>query len=84
MTKGSYSATETDSVIVAADAYRGKIEIQCTNGVMWLGYGVPAVVGEGTFLTEGGIATISDHRAILAIHGICGTGGTSIGGYQTS
>jgi hypothetical protein len=85
MGKDSWAATEVDSVIVPADMYRGEVAIQCgANGPVWLGFGEPAVAGKGLFLTEGGSIMIDDHRAILAVHGVCGEGSTASGGYQTA
>jgi hypothetical protein len=85
MAKGSWAATDASSIIVAADGYRGEITVQCTaNGPVWLGFGEAAVAGQGLCLTEGGSITIDDHRAIKAVHAVCGTGATAAGGYQTA
>lgn len=85
MTKGAWNATDVDSVLVAADEYRGDVTLQCAgNGPVYLGFGEPAIAGQGLFLTEGGSLTISDHRAMKAVHGVCGAGATATGGYQTA
>ncbi len=85
MTKGSWAATDADSVIVAADTYRGEIAIQHLSGdAMYIAFGEAAVVGEGILISStAAFIRISDHRARLAIHAICDTGESASGGYQT-
>lgn len=85
MSKGSWTASEADSAIVAADTYRASVTVQVlSGGPIYLGFGEAAVAGEGLYVTEGGSITIDDHRARLAIHAICGAGSTAAGGYQTA
>lgn len=74
-----------DSVAVPADAYRGEVRIQVlAGGPVWLGFGVPAVAGKGLYVAQGGSYMVDDHRAVLAIHMICGAGSTATGGYQSA
>lgn len=86
MTKGAFAATEVDSVILKADEYRGEVSLQLqSGGPAFIGFGEPAVAEQGVALTEGAnFMSISDHRARLAIHMICGAGSTAAGGYQTA
>jgi len=86
MAKGSWAATAADSVLVAADTYRGSIELQHTAGSpVFIGFGEAGVVGQGIkFAVTSPYYLINDHRARMAIHGICDTGLTASGGYQTA
>ena len=86
MSKGTWAATAADSIAVPADTYRGEIDLQlASGGPVWLGFGEPAVVNEGLFLSSGGsFMPISDHRARLAVHMICAEGSEAAGGYQTA
>jgi hypothetical protein len=85
MSKGAWNATEVDSVLVAADEFRGEVALQnnSTENV-WLGFGEAGVVNQGLILAPNGYFVVNDHRAALAIHGICDTGKTASGGYQTA
>lgn len=83
--KGSWAATEADSVIVAADEYVGEVRIQVlSGGPIYLGFGEAAVAGQGLYVAQGGSYMVDDHRANLAIHAICGAGQVAAGGYQTA
>jgi len=83
--KGNWSATATDSIIVAADEYVGEVRIQVlSGGPIYLGFGEAAVAGKGLFVVQGGSYMVDDYRANLAIHAICGVGVTATGGYQTA
>ena len=86
MAKGAWSATATDSVLVAADDNRAVVVLQHTAGDdVWLGFGEAAVVGQGIKMGAAGTyLQITDHRAMLAIHGKCDTAKTASGGYQTA
>ena len=83
--KGAFSATETDSVVIAADGYRASISIQLTGaGPVYLGFNEPAVVGDGICLHDGApFVEISDARARGTVHMKCAPGVTAVGGYQT-
>jgi hypothetical protein len=86
MSKGAFSATAADSIVIAADEYRGEINLQHASGdPVYLGFGEAAVVGQGLFLSSAAaFLQISDHRARMAIHMKCDTGKTATGGYQTA
>ena len=84
--KGSWSATATNAVVLAADPNRAEVILQHTSGSpVYLGFGEIAVVGQGIRLSEtGAYLQISDARARLAIYMICGAATTAAGGYQTA
>jgi hypothetical protein len=86
MSKGTFSATAADSIVIAADEYRGEINLQHASGnAVYLGFGEAAVVGQGIFLSSAAaFLQINDHRARMAIHMKCDTGHTATGGYQTA
>lgn len=86
MAKGSWSATDTSSELVAADVNRRSITLQLLAGdSMSIGIGEAAVFGEGgTMLVVGDFISLVRLQAGEAIYGICDTGKTADGGYQTT
>jgi len=84
MAKGTIAGSATADVLVAADEHRGEITLQHTSGSpVFLSFGddVP-VVDEGLILSATfPVITVSDHRANLAINGICDTALTAAGTY---
>jgi hypothetical protein len=83
MGNGAWNATEVDSVIVPADSHVGEVRVQVlSGGPIYLAYGVPAVVGEGLYLVEGGSHAVNDYRANLDVHAICGAGASASGGFS--
>ena len=86
MTKGTWTATAVDSVILAADASRIEVDLQYASGdYAYLGFGEAAVYGQGIRMSPtSGFLKVSDSRAKMAIHMICNTGCTASGGYQTA
>jgi hypothetical protein len=86
MAKGSISATAVASELVPADEYRGEVIIQHTDGdavYLEFGDGTP-VVGEGLVLSSTfPVIMVDDHRAPLAVKGICDTDESATGTYTT-
>ena len=86
--KGHWSIDSTGSqLLVAANYNRAKLVIQArilSYGIMALGFGVPAVAGQGMqIVAAGGTVAVAGELARLAVYGICGTGAaTATGGYQ--
>mgnify|MGYP000944264479 FL=1 len=85
MSKGSWAATEADSVIVAADENVDEVRIQVlSGGPIYLAFGEAAVAGKGLYVAAGGSYMVDDHRARMALHAICGAGQVAAGGYQSA
>lgn len=86
MAKGAWSATASTSELAAISTYRGSVIVQLQAGdPTWLAFGEDAVVGEGLLLKDvGDYVEVKEPLARLAINGICDTGNSSDGGYQTS
>ena len=84
-TTGAIAATATDSVIVAADEYRGYVMLYHTaNNPMFIGIGTAGVVRQGNILSSTfSSIKITGPEATKAIHGICDTGQTTTGTYAT-
>lgn len=86
--KGAWSTDSTGSqLLVPANVYRAKMVIQARTlsaGNMSLGFGVPAVAGQGMqIVAAGGTVAVAGELARLAVYGICSTGAaTASGGYQ--
>ncbi|MEI6413886.1 MAG: hypothetical protein WCP34_06435 [Pseudomonadota bacterium] len=85
MTKGSFSATGVDSIVLAKDVYRAGVTFQLiSGGPVWIAFDEAAVDGEGIAISEAAnLAEITDERARCAIHMKCAAGSTATGGYQT-
>lgn len=85
MSKGDWSATEVDSIIVAADENVDEVRIQVlSGGPLYIAFGEAAVAGKGLYVAQGGSYMVDDHRARMDIHGICGAGQVAAGGYQSA
>jgi len=85
MTKGSFSVTDSDSIVLAKDLYRAGVTFQLiSGGPAWIAFDEAAVVGEGIAISEAAnLAEITDERARCVIHMKCASGSTATGGYQT-
>lgn len=86
MAKGSWTATNTSSELVAADVNRRSLVLQLISGsAVSIGIGEAAVFGQG-----GGMLKVGDFVSLIrlqageAICGICDSGETAAGGYQTT
>jgi len=81
MISGTWAATDTSAVIVAASRYRDKLTIQLQNTTpVSLGFGVDAVDGESLeLLTTGDSITVRGHLARQAVYAI---GNGAAGAYQ--
>lgn len=86
MAKGVIAATATASELVASDDHRGEVVLQHTSGdpvFLEFGDGTP-VVDQGLILsTDFPLQVVDDHRAKLAINGICDAGNSAAGTYCT-
>lgn len=83
--KGSWTASDVDSVIVAADENVDEIRIQVlSGGPIYIDFGVAAVAGKGLYVAQGGSYSVDDYRAHLAVHAVCGAGQVAAGGYQSA
>lgn len=85
MAASNWSATAASSVIVAADDNRLYLTIQLLAGdPMSIGVGETATYGKGVTLVEvGDCVKIRGGAAKLAISGVCDTGNSATGGYQS-
>lgn len=85
MAKGAISASTTAAELVAADGHRGEVILQHLSGnpvFLEFGDAVP-VANQGLVLSSDfPIIRIADHRARLAINGICAAS-TATGTYCT-
>lgn len=86
MAKGTWSATATTSTLVAADANRRTLVVQLVSGdPVSIGIGEAAVFGEGAgMIAEGDYISLGPNQAQQAINGICDSGNSASGGYQTT
>lgn len=86
MAKGSWSATDESSELVAANMYRGSVIIQLQSGnPTAIAFGELAVFGEGLLLKDvGDFVEVKEPLARLAVNGICNGAGSSNGGWQES
>lgn len=86
MSKGSWTADATVNTLVAADVNRGSVDLQHHSGHdVFIAFGEDPVVDEGLKLTSTfPMFSIRDHRARLAIRGICATAESATGGYATA
>lgn len=82
--KGAWAATDADQEVLAADASRSRIVLQHQGGEpVWLGFGESAVAGSGILLSEmSPFLQVSDARAQLSVHMVCGPGTVANGGYD--
>jgi hypothetical protein len=88
MAKGAWTSTQASSQVIAADVTRTSLTVQMVTAASSptsLAFGAAAVFGEGVQLVNiGDSVTVRGHLAQLAVYGICDTGLTSGGGYQTT
>lgn len=86
MAKGSWAATAATAELVAASMYRGSVIVQLQSGdPVSLAFGEAAVFGEGILLKDvGDYVEVKEPLARLAVNGICDSGNSADGGYQTS
>ena len=88
MSKGSFSATAADSIIIAKAlmANAGQVEIHYhSSDTGFLGFGAAGVEGEGIKISSGGPyykIDSGDPRLLMDVHMICPAGETVTGGYQ--
>lgn len=83
---GTWSATATASVAIAADEHRASYTIQHYAGdAVYLGFGSPPTKNQGLRLSELlPVLEVDDHRARLSLYVVCDTGETANGGYETA
>jgi hypothetical protein len=86
MAKGSWSATGSSGIILAADTDRAEIVLQHhAGGAVFVAFGEVAVAASGLRISaDVPFLKISDYRARLAIHAVCALGVTATGGYETA
>jgi hypothetical protein len=84
-TRGRWTATDEDSIIVKKDPNRVRLTVQLITpgAVVALGFGEKAKFDEGIRLHDNGlIYRYSGELVTNAVHAICDTGQTAEGGYQ--
>lgn len=81
----SWAATAAETEVIAADRYRGEIEIQHTAGdAVFLGIGEAAVDAKGICIKSGApYYRLTGVIATQAIRMICTSGESASGGYAT-
>jgi hypothetical protein len=86
MAAGTWSATATTSVLLAADAARDSVTLQLITGdPVSIGIGeTVAYAGGLSLLAVGDFLQVSGWQARLAINVICDTANSATGSYETA
>ncbi len=80
----SWSATNSDSIIIPYNKYRDSLIIQCHSNSansVFVQLGQTAEAGKGIEIPAGASYTVKGNKSKLAVHGITSSGSAS-GGYE--
>ena len=84
ISKGNWSANDSNKIIVPANDARTELVIQHRGGdPVYLGFGEPAEGGKGITISEAmPMYVINSYLSEREVYGLCASGDSANGGYQ--
>lgn len=83
---GNWSAGANVATLVPVDGHRASVTLQHYSGdEIFLGFGELPEAGKGVRLSASmPMVTVTDHRAGMAVMGVCSSGKSAAGGFATA